>query len=84
MYEEGRVGGIFDTRILSTNRSYNYKLAATLRRNFDYDRFWVVFPLTHADGTPVLPPDVREAELVVRIYEKEGRVRWSVPDSIRR
>ncbi|HEX9698135.1 MAG TPA: hypothetical protein VGD06_01640, partial [Acidobacteriota bacterium] len=27
--EDGRVGGIFDTRILSTNRSYNYKLRAT-------------------------------------------------------
>ena len=26
---QGRVGGYFDTRILSTNSSYNYKLAAT-------------------------------------------------------
>tara|TARA_B100000315_G_C14350332_1_gene483701 strand:- start:3 stop:434 length:432 start_codon:yes stop_codon:yes gene_type:complete len=29
MHEDGRVGGFFDTRILSTNRSYNYKLSAT-------------------------------------------------------
>ena len=28
-HEDGRVGGFFDTRILSTNRSYNYKLSAT-------------------------------------------------------
>ena len=28
-YVQGRVGGIFDTRILKTERSYNYKLAAT-------------------------------------------------------
>lgn len=28
-YEEGRVGGWFDTRILSTDRAYSYKLAAT-------------------------------------------------------
>ena len=28
-YVEGRVGGWFDTRILSTDRAYNYKLAAT-------------------------------------------------------
>ena len=28
-YQRGRVGGIFDTRILKTERSYNYKLAAT-------------------------------------------------------
>ena len=29
MDKDGRVGGRFDTRILSTNRSYNYKLSAT-------------------------------------------------------
>jgi len=29
MHKDGRVGGFFDTRILSTNRSYNYKLSAT-------------------------------------------------------
>ncbi|HEX6163515.1 MAG TPA: hypothetical protein VFZ31_09125 [Vicinamibacterales bacterium] len=28
-YVQGRVGGIFDTRLLKTERSYNYKLAAT-------------------------------------------------------
>ena len=26
---QGRVGGLFDTRIMSTNTLYNYKLAAT-------------------------------------------------------
>ena len=29
MYKTGRVGGFFDTRGLRTDRSYNYKLAAT-------------------------------------------------------
>jgi hypothetical protein len=28
-YKQGRVGGIFDMRGLKTERSYNYKLAAT-------------------------------------------------------
>src|SRR5688572_19061977 len=28
-YKKGRVGGVFDTRVLKTERSYNYKLAAT-------------------------------------------------------
>ncbi len=28
-YVQGRVGGFWDTRILSTDRAYNYKLAAT-------------------------------------------------------
>ena len=36
-------------------------LAGVLRRNYDYDRFWVVFPLAHADGAPVVPKDATEA-----------------------
>lgn len=166
-YVRGRVGGLFDTRILSTDRAYNYKLAATwlnadviratarlrqlaerlsdddartlvaeadaagdtvvmveidpregsgvipedwsaflqarmpggvegqpvrgentpklrdvkalagvLRRNYDYDRFWVVFPLKLAGGAPLIPKDATDVELIVRISGKEGRVRW--------
>jgi hypothetical protein len=171
---DGRVGGWFDTRILSTERSYNYKLRATwmtpeviratarvaqlngyltddetkalvaeaeaagdtvvivevdpregsgvipldwvlllqpkspdgkitapvrgmsesqLRRvkalssvtprDYSYSVFWVVFPLLREDGTLVLSDADREAELIVRIYEKEGRVHWPIPQSIR-
>ena len=29
-YKQGRVGGLFDGRLLKTERAYNYKLAATL------------------------------------------------------
>ena len=171
MDQDGRVGGFFDTRILSTNRSYNYKMLATwltpeviragarmaqlegflsdeatkqlvseaesagdtiilveidpregsgviplgwraflrmkedekrvvpgvsvpalrrtralagqLPRNYDYDRFWVVFPLHTPDGEPLFDTTTTEAELVVRIYEKEGRVSWPIPQSIR-
>ncbi|HUE85748.1 MAG TPA: hypothetical protein VMO26_06685 [Vicinamibacterales bacterium] len=174
-YVTGRVGGFFDTRVLRTERSYNYKLAATwmtpeviratarmtqlterltdaearalvqdaadagdtvvlveidpregsgvipndwsaflqpldragqpgpavrgvntpglrqvrslsgvLRRNYDYDRFWVVFPLVHADGTPVLPQHTVAAELIVRIHDREGSVKWPVPPSVQR
>jgi len=165
-YLQGRVGGLFDGRILKTERAYNYKLAATwmtpsvirasarlvqlaerlsdqqtaaliaeaeaqngtvvmveidpregsgvipndwaaflepiangahgkpvrgvdtpklrdvkalagvLRRNYDYDRFWVVFPLKHDDGEAVLPANFAEAQLTVRIHEREGTVRW--------
>jgi hypothetical protein len=173
-YVQGRVGGIFDTRLLKTERAYNYKLAATwltpdviragaraaqladrlsddearalvaeaekagdtvvmveidpregsgvipddwaaflqagtpdgvtpraargqdtpqlrqvkalagtLRRNYDYDRFWVVFPLTHADGQPLFTDRDTVAELVVRIHHREGRVRWAIPPSVR-
>ena len=170
MHENGRVGGFFDTRLLSTNRSYNYKLSATwltpeviraaarlaqlegylsdeateqlvsdakaagdtvvlveidpregsgviplgwraflrpkgnemrvvpgvsvpalrraramagkLPRNYDFDRFWVVFPLHSSKGEPLFDAATPEAELVVRVYEKEGRVAWPVPASI--
>lgn len=166
-YKRGRVGGIFDGRLLKTERSYNYKLAATwftrdviratarlaqlrsrlspaetqslvaeaeaipgtvilieidpregsgvipssweaflqpkgrpagarrgavnpqlrdvkalagvLRRNYDYDRFWVVFPLTQDDGTPVFSAGDATAELIVRIHDKEGHVEWTIP-----
>lgn len=173
-YVAGRVGGLFDTRILSTDRSYNYKLAATWmhhdvvratarvvqlrerlsdddaralvaqadaagdfvvmveidpregsgvipndwsaflqplfeggrtgrpargtvapklrdvvalsgvrRRNYDYDRFWIVFAARHPDGTAVLPGDATQAELVVRIAGSEGRVRWPIPAAVK-
>ncbi len=168
-YRRGRVGGIFDMRMLKTERSYNYKLAGTWmtpdviratarllqlrsrlsddetralvteadavsgtvvmveidpregsgvipnewegflqpkeqparavrgvitprlrdvkalagvqRRNYDYDRFWVVFPLQR-DGAPLFSPSDRMAELVVRIYDKEGRVEWPIPGAL--
>jgi hypothetical protein len=167
-YQRGRVGGLFDTRLLKTERSYNYKLAATwltpdviraaarllqirsrltveqtralvaeaeavdgtvvlveidpregsgvipleweaflqprggaghavagthaphlrqvkalngvLRRNYDYDRFWVLFP---RETVPSAEPAVTAVELIVRIYDKEGRVTWPIPASLR-
>lgn len=171
-YVQGRVGGLFDTRILKTESAYNYKLAATwlhpmairatarvrqltsgitegetraavdeaeqliagrtvvmvevdpregsgviplewsaflqalgpgdvrggqgrgtlvpalrdvpalqgvLRRNYDYDRFWLTFPLALENGEPLLPRTATHVELIVRIAGKEGRVRWPLP-----
>jgi hypothetical protein len=170
-YKRGRVGGILDGRFLKTERSYNYKLAATwltsdvcratarllqltsrlspaetqalvaeaeaipgtvimieidpregsgvipstweaflqpksrpegarrgtispklrdvkalagvLRRNYDYDRCWVVFPLMQDDGTPLFNAADATAELIVRIYDKEGHVEWTIPNEIK-
>lgn len=59
-------------------------LAGTERRDYAYDMFWIVFPLSTPDGEPLFRDDDGEAELVVRIYDKVGRVRWPIPDSIRR
>lgn len=58
-------------------------LRGVKRRNYDYDRFWVVFPLRTQTGQLLFPPAATEAQLVVRIYDAEGRVRWRIPQSIR-
>ena len=58
-------------------------LSGIFRRDYDYDLFWVVFPLVRDSGDALLPDAVTEAELVVRIYDKEGRVTWPVPAFIR-
>jgi hypothetical protein len=57
-------------------------LTGVLRRNYDYDRFWVVFPLAGADGSAI-PASATEARLSVRIYDREGRVDWPIPPSVR-
>jgi hypothetical protein len=61
----------------------NRALQGVSQRNYDYDRFWVVFPLLNDKGEPLIPPSTPEVELVVRIYNREGAVRWVVPESIR-
>ena len=53
------------------------------QRNYDYDRFWVVFPLTTEAGRPLFGAADREAELLVRIYNREGAVTWPVPADVR-
>jgi len=57
-------------------------LAGTFRRDYAYDVFWVMFPLRTESGAPLFMPGATEAELVVRIYNKERRVRWRILESI--
>jgi hypothetical protein len=59
-------------------------LQTVTQRNYDYDRFWLVFPLLAENGEPLIPSETTEVELVVRIHNREGAVRWPVPASIRR
>lgn len=58
-------------------------LAGVARRDYAYDAFWVVFPLKDEQGKPIwdTPPDA--IELVVGIYNKEGRVTWPVSEQLR-
>lgn len=53
------------------------------RRNYAYDRFWMVFPLKNADGRPLFGANNTEAEIIVRIYDKEARMTWPIPASFR-
>ncbi len=58
-------------------------LSGVFRRDYNYEVFWVAFSLSSETAKPLFPEAVPEAELVVRIYNKEGRVKWPVPESIR-
>jgi len=57
-------------------------LAGTVQRDYAYDVFWVVFPLVDEKGQAILPESASEAELIVAIYNKQGKVTWQIPDSI--
>ena len=59
-------------------------LAGVFRRDYAYEQFWVVFPTTGNPTAEYLAAGAREAELVVRIGNKEGRVSWPVPESVTR
>jgi hypothetical protein len=54
-----------------------------MQRNYDYERFWVAFPLASDDGKALLGSDKSKLKLVVRIYNKEGTVTWVIPPSVR-
>jgi len=54
------------------------------KRDYAYDRFWMVFRLVNEAGTPLFSSADSEAELEVHIRNKEGRVHWTIPESVRR
>jgi hypothetical protein len=58
-------------------------LAGVLRRNYDYDRYWLTFPLIDFEDKTLVPAGAARATLIVRIYEKQGRVTWPVPSTLR-
>jgi hypothetical protein len=58
-------------------------LVGALRRDYAYDVFWMAFPLRTEGALPLFEHADTEAELTVRIYDKVGRIHWTVPQSIR-
>lgn len=53
------------------------------RRDYDYDVFWVTFPLVDENKKLTISSDVPEIELVVGIYGKEAKLSWRMPESVR-
>ncbi len=58
-------------------------LKGVFRRDYDFDLFYVSFPLVDENKKPLLSPEVAEIEVLVGIYKSEGSVSWRMPDSIR-
>jgi hypothetical protein len=75
---DGAVGGVGKRELRDVR-----VLGGIQRRDYAYDRFWMVFPLKNGEGKPLFGPNATEAEVVVRIYDKEARMKWPIPASIR-
>jgi hypothetical protein len=58
-------------------------LAGVSRRDYDYDVFWVAFPLVDENKRPLFADNLSEFDLFVGIYNKEGKVSWRIPDSVK-
>jgi len=53
------------------------------KRDYEYDVFWVIFPLVDKNGKPVFDDSVNSMELMVGIYKKEGKITWPISPSLR-
>ena len=58
-------------------------LRGVYRRDYNYELFWVTFPLKANNGGPLFPRGVTQASMAVRISSKEGRVSFPVPEYLR-
>ena len=53
------------------------------KRDYEYDVFWVIFPLVDKNKKPIFGDAVSSFELMVGIYKKEGKMTWPISPSIR-
>lgn len=58
-------------------------LSGVARRDYDYDVFWVAFPLVDGNKKPLFADNLTEFDLFVGIYNKEGKVSWQNPESVK-
>ncbi len=75
---EGAVAGIKSPQFRQIKA-----LAGVSRRDYDYDVFWVSFPLVDANKKPLFAENLLELDLFVGIYSKEGKVSWRFPESVK-
>ncbi len=57
-------------------------LAGTNEKDYKYERFWVVFPLSRKNGEPLFGPEIKKAELIIRINDKESKVSFRIPAEV--
>ena len=53
------------------------------KRDYEYDVFWVIFPLVDENKKPIFSDSVTSFELMVGIYKKEGKITWPISPSMR-
>ncbi|MEZ5308943.1 MAG: hypothetical protein R2684_17495 [Pyrinomonadaceae bacterium] len=79
--KEGEAGSITGRSVPSLK--FVKALNGVFKRKYDYDVFFVSFPLVGADGNALIADDVSQIELIVGIYSREGTIEWSLPGSVR-
>jgi hypothetical protein len=57
-------------------------LAGTNEKDYKYERFWMVFPLSLKNGQPLFGPGVEKAELIIRIHDKESKATFRIPADV--
>lgn len=53
------------------------------KRDYEYDVFWVAFPLLNKNNKPVFSEQVSTFELFIGFYKKEGKITWPISPSLR-
>lgn len=75
---EGAVAGVKSPHLRKVKA-----LGGVFRRDYDFDLFFVSFPLVDENKEPLISPDLAEIEVYVGVYKSEGRVSWRLPESVR-
>ena len=76
--EDGAVAGVKSPHLRNVK-----VFRGVTKRDYEYDVFWVVFPLIDDNKGPLFDDLVQSFELMVGIYKKEGKITWPISPSLR-